>query len=152
MIIDWDTYFMSVALLSSLRSKDPVTQVGCCIVDSENNHIVGCGYNGMINCRNNDSIFSWNKSDDPSENKQSYVIHAEANGILNSNYRLKGCKIYTTLFPCNECCKLIIQSGIKEVIYLKEKNKPLYDISKNMMDICGIVYRKMENFSFPKFE
>jgi dCMP deaminase len=143
--ISWDEYFMGVALLSAKRSKDPNTQVGACIVN-EKNKIVGAGYNGLpIGC--NDDEFPWSKQGDFLETKYPYVCHAELNAILNNiGMDLKGCKIYTALFPCNECTKAIIQAGIKEVVYLSDK----YDgtdaskASKLMLDRAGVSYRKVE--------
>ena len=119
-ILSWDEYFMGVAKLSSLRSKDPSTQVGCCIVN-ENKKIVAVGYNGMpLGCNDND--FPWSVKEGSLENtKYAYVVHAELNAILNSTQQLKGCTIYVSLFPCNECSKAIIQSGIKEIVYMSDK-------------------------------
>ncbi len=143
--ISWDEYFMGVALLSAKRSKDPNTQVGACIVN-EKNKIVGAGYNGLpIGC--DDDEFPWSKEGDFLETKYPYVCHAELNAILNNiGMDLKGCKIYTALFPCNECTKAIIQAGINEVVYLSDK----YDgtdpskASKLMLDRAGISYRKVK--------
>lgn len=117
--LHWDDYFMATSLLSAKRSKDPVTQVGACIVDSQN-RIVAIGYNGFPrNC--SDDEFPWSKAQkssldyDPLEDKKMYVVHAEANAILNSNgASLTGTRLYTTLFPCNECAKLIIQVMIRD--------------------------------------
>ena len=143
--ISWDEYFMGVALLSALRSKDPSTQVGACIVNSQNK-IVGAGYNGLpIGCSDDD--FPWEKNGDFLQTKYPYVCHAELNAILNNiGMDLSGCRIYTALFPCNECSKAIIQSGIREVIYLSDK----YDgtnvsvASKRMLDTAKVSYRKVE--------
>ena len=136
---------MGVALLSAKRSKDPNTQVGACIVN-EKNKIVGAGYNGLpIGC--DDDVFPWSKQGDYLDTKYPYVCHAELNAILNNiGMDLKGCKIYTALFPCNECTKAIIQSGITEVIYLSDK----YDgtdaskASKLMLEKSGVKYRKVK--------
>ena len=140
--ISWDEYFMGVAKLSGLRSKDPNTQVGACIV-SPNNKILSMGYNGMpIGC--NDDDFPWNReSDDPYDNKYFYSTHSELNAILN--YRggsLEGAKIYVTLFPCNECAKAIIQCGIKTVIYADNKydDTPSVRASKRMFEAAGVEY------------
>ena len=117
--IDWDEYFMGIAILSSKRSKDPGTQVGACIV-SPDKRIVGVGYNGLpAGC--NDDDFPWDRDKDLLNSKYAYVCHAELNAILNSTKNLKDCTIYVDLFPCNECAKSIIQSGIKEVVYLSDK-------------------------------
>lgn len=121
MIISWEEYFMGVAILSSHRSKDPNTQVGACIV-SPDKKIVALGYNGMpISKFNNDEVYPWSREGDHLDTKYPYVVHAELNAILNSRADLRGCTIYVTLFPCNECCKAIIQSGIKEMVYLSNK-------------------------------
>jgi dCMP deaminase len=143
--ISWDEYFMGVALLSGLRSKDPSTQVGACIVNSQNK-IVGAGYNGLpMGCSDED--FPWEKTGDFLQTKYPYVCHAELNAILNNiGMDLSGCRIYTALFPCNECSKAIIQAGIKEVIFLSDK----YDgtnvsiASKRMLDTAKVSYRKVE--------
>ncbi len=143
--ISWDEYFMGVALLSARRSKDPSTQVGACIVN-EKNKIVGAGYNGLpIGC--NDDEFPWEKQGDFLQTKYPYVCHAELNAILNNiGMDLKGCKIYTALFPCNECTKAIIQSGIAEVIYLSDKYEgtDIFKASKIMLDNAGVSYRKVK--------
>ena len=112
--LSWDEYFMAVALLSSQRSKDPNTQVGACVANRENK-IVGVGYNGFpLGCSDDD--LPWARTGDFLQTKYPYVCHAELNAVLNSISRdLRGCRIYVGLFPCNECTKLIIQSGIKEV-------------------------------------
>ena len=142
--ISWDEYFMGVALLSAKRSKDPNTQVGACIVNDKNK-IVGAGYNGLpIGC--SDDEFPWSKQGDFLETKYPYVCHAELNAILNNiGMDLKGCKIYTALFPCNECTKAIIQSGISEVIYLSDKynGSDTSVASKKMLDTAGVTYRKV---------
>jgi dCMP deaminase len=143
--ISWDEYFMGVALLSARRSKDPSTQVGACIV-SEKNKIVGAGYNGLpIGCDDND--FPWEKQGDFLETKYPFICHAELNAILNNiGMDLKGCKIYTALFPCNECTKAIIQSGITEVIYLSDKyeGNDIFKASKMMLNKAGVSYRKVK--------
>lgn len=136
---------MGVALLSAKRSKDPSTQVGACIVNDKNK-IVGAGYNGLpIGC--NDDEFPWNKQGDFLNTKYPYICHAELNAILNNiGMDLRGCKIYTALFPCNECSKAIIQSGITEVIYLSDKyaGTDTAKASKVMLDTAGVKYRKVE--------
>lgn len=143
--ISWDEYFMGVALLSARRSKDPSTQVGACIVNGKNK-IVGAGYNGLpIGCDDND--FPWEKQGDFLQTKYPYICHAELNAILNNiGMDLAGCKIYTALFPCNECTKAIIQSGIAEVIYLSDKyeGNDVFKASKVMLDKAGITYRKVK--------
>ncbi len=143
--ISWDEYFMGVALLSAKRSKDPSTQVGACIVNDKNK-IVGAGYNGLpIGC--SDDEFPWAKQGDFLDTKYPYVCHAELNAILNNiGMDLRGCKIYTALFPCNECSKAIIQSGITEVIYLSDKyaGTDTAKASKNMLETSGVHYRKVK--------
>lgn len=146
--IDWDEYFMGVAYLSAQRSKDPSTQVGACIASNENK-VVTMGYNGMpIGC--SDEQLPWEKiADSNLDTKYLYVCHAEFNAILNSTTSLKGCKLYVTLFPCNECAKAIIQSQIAEVIYIEDKYKDTDSIkaSKRMFDLAGIKYRKYDGRS-----
>lgn len=137
--ISWDEYFMGVAHLSAMRSKDPNTQVGACIV-SHNNRILSMGYNGFPNgCSDDD--FPWGKCGDELESKYLYSTHSELNAILN--YRggsLEGAKMYVTLFPCNECAKAIIQAGIKEVVYDSNKyaDTPAVIASKRMMESAGV--------------
>jgi dCMP deaminase len=142
--LSWDEYFMGVAFLSGLRSKDPNTQVGACIV-SEDNKILSMGYNGFPKgCSDDD--FPWNRDgDDPLANKYFYSTHSELNAILN--YRggsLEGSKLYVSLFPCNECAKAIIQAGIKTVIYDCDKyaDTPVVIASKRMLDAAGVRYYK----------
>lgn len=144
--ISWDEYFMGVALLSAQRSKDPNSQVGCCIV-SRNNKILSMGYNGLpMGC--SDDEFPWgreNADSDPYNAKYMYVTHSEMNAILNfRGGTLEGSRLYVTLFPCNECTKAIIQSGIKTVIYYDDKyaDTPSVKASKRMMDAAGVEYRK----------
>jgi dCMP deaminase len=143
--ISWDEYFMGVALLSARRSKDPNTQVGACIVNAKNK-IVGAGYNGLpLGC--NDDDFPWNKQGEFLETKYPYICHAELNAILNNvGMDLSGCKIYTALYPCNECTKAIIQAGITEVIYLSDKyeHTDTAKASRKMLDKAGITYRKVK--------
>lgn len=142
--ISWDEYFMAVAVLSSKRSKDPNTQVGACIV-SPDKKIVGTGYNGFpIGC--SDDNLPWDREGAPLDTKYMYVCHAELNAILNSNTRdLKGCSLYVGLFPCNECAKAIIQSGINEIFYLEDKYKTADNViaSKKMLDQAGVKYHQL---------
>lgn len=137
--ISWDEYFMGIALLSAKRSKDPNTQVGACIVN-QFNKIVGIGYNGFpIGC--DDDSLPWEReAENVNETKYPYVVHAEANAILNSTKDLHGSRIYVALFPCNECTKLIIQSGIKEIIYLSDKYRSSDTVkaSKIMLEMAGV--------------
>lgn len=139
--LSWDEYFMGIAILSSLRSKDPSTQVGACIVNSDKK-ILSMGYNGMPSCCN-DNDYPWGK-DDGLDSKYLYVCHAELNAILNCHSgSVKNCTVYTTLFPCNECAKAIIQSGIKEVVYADDKyaSSDSVKASKRMFDSAGVKYR-----------
>ena len=137
--ISWDEYFMGVALLAAQRSKDPNTQVGACIVDGENK-ILSTGYNGFpYGC--SDDVFPWNRDEAEGETKYQFVVHAELNAILNASEKnLHGSKVYVALFPCNECAKAIIQSGIKEVIYLSDKyhDTPSTVASRRMLNAAGV--------------
>ena len=118
--LKWDEYFMGIALLSAMRSKDPNTSVGACIVSQENK-ILSVGYNGMPNGCSDDE-YPWDREGAALDTKYVYVCHAELNAILNnSGVNLRGAKVYTTLFACNECTKALIQAGISEVIYLSDK-------------------------------
>lgn len=141
--ISWDEYFMGIAVLSSMRSKDPNTQVGACIV-SKNNRILAIGYNGTPNGFE-DKFFPWAREGENLKTKYPFVCHAEMNAISNfkgDKKDLDGSKLYVTLFPCNECAKLVVQNGIKEVIYLSDKYKETEGTiaSKIMFDACGIKY------------
>ena len=139
--ITWDEYFMGVAQLSGMRSKDPNSQVGACIV-SQDNKILSMGYNGFpIGCSDDD--FPWAREGDALETKYLYVTHSELNAILN--YRggsLEGAKLYVTLFPCNECAKAIIQAGIKTIVYANDKYAGTASViaSKKMLDAAGVRY------------
>lgn len=141
--INWDEYFMGVAHLSGMRSKDPNTQVGACIV-SDNNKILSMGYNGFpAGC--SDDEFPWGREGDELDTKYPFVTHSELNAILN--YRggsLEGTKLYVSLFPCNECAKAIIQAGIKSVVYDSDKynGTPSDVASKKMFDAAGVKYMK----------
>ena len=141
--ISWDEYFMGIALLSARRSKDPSTQVGACIVNSRNK-IMSVGYNGFPQgCSDDD--FPWERSGDEYETKYPYVCHAELNAILNSNNgSVRGCTCYTTLFPCNECAKALIQAGVAEVVYMSDKyaESDRVRASKRMFDSAGVKYRE----------
>ena len=135
--ISWDEYFMGVAKLAAHRSKDPSTQVGACIV-SQDDIIISTGYNGMPKGCSDDE-FPWDR--EGAETKYPYVVHAELNAILNANGRdLRGSRVYVALFPCNECAKAIIQSGVKEVVYLSDKyaNTPGTLASKRMLAAAGV--------------
>ncbi len=139
--ISWDEYFMAVAQLAAKRSKVPNTQVGACIVSNENK-ILSMGYNGFPRgCSDDD--FPWGRDGDELDTKYCYVTHSELNAILN--YRggsLEGSKMYVTLFPCNECTKAIIQSGIKKIVYACDKYEgtPSVVASKRMLRAAGVEY------------
>lgn len=138
--ISWDEYFMGIALLTAMRSKDPSTQVGACIVSSENK-IMSMGYNGFpLGC--DDDEFPWEREGkETNETKYPYVCHAELNAILNGGgMNLRGCRVYVALFPCNECAKAIIQSGIQEIVYLSDKyaGSPANEASKRMLKAAGV--------------
>jgi len=143
MILNWDQYFMGVASLSRLRSKDPNTQVGACIVNTHK-RIIGIGYNGFP-FGVDDSSFPWTQEGAFLDNKYAYVVHAEANAILNATADLRGSSIYVNLFPCNECAKLIIQAGIKEVVYSSDKyaDKDFTIASKRMFEASGVTTRQI---------
>ncbi|MDI9541181.1 MAG: dCMP deaminase family protein [Bacillota bacterium] len=137
-VIDWHTYFMSLAHLSALRSKDPNTGVGAVIVDNVN-RIVSIGYNGMPRgC--DDSLFPWDREGDFLDTKYAYVVHAELNAILNAPRSVQDCSLYVSLFPCNECAKAIIQSGIKKIYYESDKYADADNTiaSKRMLTAAGI--------------
>jgi len=141
--LTWDEYFMGIALLSAKRSKDPSTQVGACIVNKQKK-VVGLGYNGFpIGC--NDDALPWERTGDFLDTKYPYVCHAELNAILNSIKDLHDCSIYVALFPCNECAKAIIQSGIREVVYLSDKydETPSNIASKKMFQMSGVKLRQL---------
>ncbi len=141
--LSWDEYFMGVALLSAERSKDPNTQVGACVAN-EDNKIVGVGYNGFPwGC--SDDKLPWAREGSYLDTKYPYVCHAELNAVLNSTtHDLKNCRIYVGLFPCNECTKVIIQSGIEEIIYLSDKyaDSDSVKASKRMLDESQTGYRQ----------
>ena len=144
--ISWDEYFMGVAALSAMRSKDPNSQVGACIVSGDNK-ILSMGYNGFPRgC--SDDVFPWDREGEPLETKYHYVTHSELNAILN--YRggsLEGAKLYVTMFPCNECAKAIIQAGIKTVVYdcNKYEGTPSVIASKRMLDAAGVRYYQYQH-------
>lgn len=143
--INWNDYFCYIALLSSMRSKDPNTQVGACIV-SEDKKIIGIGYNGFPNGCSDDEL-PWDREGNFLDTKYPYVCHAELNAILNSNpLYLKRSLIYTVIFPCNECAKAIIQAGIKEVVYIRDThiNSNLSLAAMKMFNMCGVKFNKYE--------
>ena len=141
--INWDEYFMGIAMLAARRSKDPNTQVGACIV-SNDNIIISTGYNGMPKGCSDDE-FPWGR--EGAEIKYPYVVHAELNAILNASGRdLRGSRLYVALFPCNECAKAIIQSGIREVLYLSDKyaTTPTTLASKRMLTAAGVKFTQLK--------
>ncbi|XP_021905600.1 deoxycytidylate deaminase [Carica papaya] len=148
--LSWDDYFMAIAFLSAERSKDPNRQVGACLV-SQNGVILGIGYNGFPRGCSDDKL-PWakkSKNEDPLETKYPYVCHAEVNAILNTNHAsAAGQKLYVTMFPCNECAKIIIQSGVAEVIYFVEKklndSNIAYIASHKLLKMAGVKARKYQ--------
>ena len=145
--LSWDEYFMALAKLTAMQSKDPSTQVGACIVGSDN-RILSVGYNGAPNGFSDDD-FPWDREGTALETKYLYVCHAERNAILNfrgSRREMENAKIYVALFPCNECAKEIIQSGIKEVVYISDKYSDTDEVkaAKHMFDKCGVLYNKIK--------
>jgi dCMP deaminase len=142
--LNWDQYFMGLAKLSALRSKDPTTCVGAVIV-SRDNKILAIGYNGFPQGCDDDSL-PWSREGNYEDTKYAYVVHAEANAILNAHSSLKDAILYVTLFPCNECMKLIIQAGITELVYESNRDhgKPFNLASNRMMKQVGIKARQMQ--------
>jgi len=152
-IISWDEYFMGVAILASMRSKDPVTKAGVCIVN-DRNRIVGTGYNGTPQGWDDDK-FPWDTSLGKGQTgtagnldrKYPYVIHGEVNAILNSNtHDLRGCTLYVTYFPCNECAKVIAQSGISKVVYAFDRyyETETCIASRRIFDELKVKYEKIK--------
>ena len=142
--ISWDDYFIGVAMLAAMRSKDPNTQVGACIVNDDN-IIVSTGYNGMPRGCSDDE-YPWERAGE--NTKYPFVVHAELNAILNSGGRdVRGSRVYVTLFPCNECAKAIIQSGIKEIIYRSDKYSDSMATlaAKRMLDSAGVKCRRFDS-------
>lgn len=137
-VLTWDEYFMGLAHLSAKRSKDPSTQVGAVIVSDEH-RVVSIGYNGFPNGCSDDE-FPWDREGEFGNTKYPYVVHAELNAILNSKHDLKGCSIYVSLFPCNECAKAIIQSGIRKIVYEDDKYAAADNViaSKKMLNAAGV--------------
>ncbi|HAR48095.1 MAG TPA: cytidine deaminase [Firmicutes bacterium] len=142
--ISWDEYFMSMAILSSKRSKDPNTKVGACIV-SMDKKVLSVGYNGMP-IGIDDKKIPWGREGEELDTKYPYVCHAELNAILNSDRNLHNSRIYVTLFPCNECAKALIQAGIKEVVYLDDKYRDTNSgiASRRLLDMAGVKIIKYE--------
>ncbi len=136
-VLSWDEYFMGLAHLSAMRSKDPSTQVGACIVNPYN-RVVGIGYN--------DDEFPWEREGSTLETKYVYVVHAELNAILNSTTSLQGCTLYVSLFPCNECAKAIVQAGIKKIVYESDKyaDTDIVKASKRILNAAGVSLCQIE--------
>jgi dCMP deaminase len=145
--IDWQTYFIGIAYLSAKRSKDPVTQVGACIVNASQ-RIVGIGYNGLpYGC--DDANFPWGKSEDLVESKKGYVVHAELNAILNARGSLADCSLYVTHFPCHECAKAIVQSGIKRIYFASNDRaeRPESKAAARMFAAANITSEKIDELN-----
>ena len=144
-VLTLDEYFMGLAHLSALRSKDPNTQVGAAIVD-ENHKVVSVGYNGFPTGVSDDE-FPWSREGDVLTSKYAFVVHAELNAILNSQRSVRGCTIYVSLFPCNECAKAIIQSGIKKIVYESDKYNGVDTniASKRMLRAAGVELVRISN-------
>ena len=145
-VISWDEFFMRVAFAASLRSKDPNTQVGACLAGTDH-RILSVGYNGTPHGLDDDE-FPWGTSEDPLTDKHNYVVHAEANAVLNyrgSLRELTGAVAYVTLFPCQECAKMLVQAGIREVVYLDDKYAGTTGnaIAKSVFERCGVSYRQV---------
>lgn len=143
-VLSWDEYFMGLAHLSALRSKDPSTQVGACIVSADKK-VVGIGYNGLPRGCDDDD-FPWIREGEFLETKYPFVVHAELNAILNSNQDLRGCSLYVSLFPCNECAKAIIQAGIKRIVYESDKYADTDSVkaSKRMLTAAEVELVQLE--------
>ncbi len=143
--ISWDEYFMGVAQLSAMRSKDPNTQVGACIVNAKK-RIIGIGYNGFPTGCSDDEL-PWDRQGDFLNTKYPYVCHAEMNAITNSSNKpdLDGASLYVSLFPCNECAKLMVQVGIREVVYLSDKyhDDPVFVAARRIFEMAGVTYRQL---------
>lgn len=143
--ISWDEYFMGIAKLAGMRSKDPNSQVGACIVSADNK-ILSMGYNGFpAGC--SDDVFPWAREGQPLDTKYLYVVHSELNAILNYRGSLEGAKLYVSLFPCNECAKAIIQCGIKTIVYEDDKyhDTPSTIASRRMLDAAGVRYYQYQH-------
>ncbi|PIP26701.1 MAG: cytidine deaminase [Candidatus Moranbacteria bacterium CG06_land_8_20_14_3_00_40_12] len=139
---DWDETFMQICRVIAKRSKDPHTQTGACLVNNKN-IIVGLGYNGFPRGCSDDKL-PWKREGDFCEKKYAFVVHAEANAILNANANVEDTRLYCTLFPCNECAKIIIQKGIKEIVYEDDKyhNETVWRASRKMLDLAKIKYKQ----------
>ncbi|MDD4642522.1 MAG: dCMP deaminase family protein [Erysipelotrichaceae bacterium] len=143
-VLSWDEYFMGLAHLSAMRSKDPSTQVGACIVNASN-RVVGIGYNGLPHGCDDDK-FPWDREGSTLDTKYVYVVHAELNAILNSTTSLNGCTLYVSLFPCNECAKAIVQAGIKKIVYESDKYSDTDNVkaSKRILNAANVELEQMD--------
>ena len=139
--LSWEEYFISIAQVCALRSKDPNTQVGAVIVNPLNNEIVGMGYNGLPRGLSDDD-YPWVREGEWKDTKYPYVIHDTPNAIINAKQDLNGFHLYTNQFPCNECAKLLIQSGIKKIFYSNDKHSKEKEIiaAKKMFNDAGVKY------------
>jgi dCMP deaminase len=140
--ISWDECLMRMALIIAQRSKDPSTQAGA-VITSKDHVVVGMGYNGFPRGVDNNT-FPWDREGSLEDTKYAYICHSEENAIYNANTKTQGCKVYTTLFPCNECAKTLIQNGIVEIIYQDDKyhDMPIWKASRRMLDAAGVSYRQ----------
>ncbi len=143
--ISWDECFMRMAHVIADRSKDPSTQAGA-VIANKDNVVVGLGYNGWPRGIETDEL-PWEREGSFTETKYAYVVHAEENAVYNSNVQPKGCKLYCTLFPCNECAKTIIQNGITEVIFESDKyhNDDPWITSRKMLELAGVTCRQYQS-------
>ncbi len=149
--ISWDNYFMSIAVIASLRSVDPNSKVGSVIVSPENK-ILGVGYNGFVTGID-ESKLSLSRDGTWLSSKYPYIVHSEVNAIVNSVVQsLRSSRLYCTLFPCNDCTKILAQAGIKEIIYLSNKHEEsdMYIASKRLLDLSNINYRQLNDFNIKK--
>lgn len=149
--ISWDNYFMSIAVIASLRSVDPNSKVGSVIVSLENK-ILGVGYNGFVTGID-ESKLSLSRDGTWLSSKYPYIVHSEVNAIVNSVVQsLRNSRLYCTLFPCNDCTKILAQAGIKEIIYLSNKHEEsdMYIASKRLLDLSNINYRQLNDFNIKK--
>lgn len=137
-IPNWSEYFMAIARTVSIRSKDPNTKVGAVLVDKDN-RIIGTGYNGFPQAMI-ETPELWQRPI-----KYEYVVHAEVNCILHSTSNTKNSSLFVTMYPCKDCAKLIVNAGVKRIIYADDKYKN--EISEHIFNSCGINVRQLNNFS-----
>lgn len=131
----WDEYFMRLAETASIRSKDPNTNVGACIVN-ERKHVISMGYNGLPPGYP-DTVENWTRP-----KKYFLVIHAEAGAIVNATQSVYGCTIYTTLFPCAECAKILLTAGIRRIIYRDWRDD--FAESRTFLLEAGVIIEQLE--------